>query len=103
MPFKQDCATAAPLTHDSPLRNRAMVVIVQRIEPQEREMGQAIYNVIPYQGGWGVDHDGSTVGPYETKEAAYEATVAAGSIGLKEGHELQINVLGRSAERTAVA
>jgi hypothetical protein len=66
-------------------------------------MGQAIYNVTPYQGGWGVDHDGSTVGPYETKEAAYEATVAAGSIALKEGHELQINVPGRSADQTAVA
>lgn len=62
-------------------------------------MGQAIYNVVPYQDGWGVDHDGTIVGPYETREAAYEATVAAGSIALKEGHELLISVRGPSAER----
>ena len=66
-------------------------------------MGQAIYKVVPYENGWGVDHDGKIVGPYETKEAAYEATVAAGSIALKEGHDLQILVPGRSADRTAVA
>jgi hypothetical protein len=85
------------------MRNRVIVVTVHCSELKERQMGQAIYNVIPYKSGWGVSHDGSTVGPYETKEAAYEATVAAGSIALKDGHELQINVPGRSTVRTAVA
>ena len=57
-------------------------------------MGQAIYRIVPHKDGWGVDHDGKIGGPYETKEAAYEATVAAGSLALKQGHELQISVPG---------
>lgn len=66
-------------------------------------MGQAIYKVLPYQTGWGVAHDGKTVGPYETREAAYEAAVAAGSLALKEGHDVEISVPGKHAERTAFA
>lgn len=42
-------------------------------------MGQAIYRIGPYRDGWGVEHDGVTQGPYETKEAAFEATVTAAS------------------------
>ena len=53
-------------------------------------MGQATYRIEPFETGWGVTHDGSTVGPYETKEAAYEATVAAASIALREGHAIEI-------------
>ena len=53
-------------------------------------MGMAVYRIEPYETGWGVTHDGKTVGPYETKEAAYEATVAAGSIALREGHAIEI-------------
>ena len=53
-------------------------------------MGSAIYKILPYQGGWGVAHDGKTVGPYETKEAAFEATVAAASIAMKQGHSVEI-------------
>ena len=62
-------------------------------------MGQAIYRILPHQTGWGVAHDGSTVGPYETKEAAFEATVAAASIAMKEGHSVEITAPGREAER----
>ena len=43
-------------------------------------MGSAIYKIVAYEGGWGVAHDGSTTGPYATKEAAFEATAAAASI-----------------------
>ena len=62
-------------------------------------MGSAIYRILPYQSGWGVAHDGSTVGPYETREAAFEATVAAASIAMKEGHAVEITAPGRDAER----
>ena len=62
-------------------------------------MGSAIYRILPYQKGWGVAHDGSTVGPYETRGAAFEATVAAASIAMKEGHAVEITAPGRDAER----
>ncbi len=60
-------------------------------------MGHAAYKVLPYQQGWGVEHDGETVGPYETREAAYEAIVAAGSMAMREGHSLSIEVPARPA------
>lgn len=62
-------------------------------------MGQAIYKILPYQEGWGVAHDGDTVGPYETREAAFEASVAAASIAMKQGHSVEITAPGREAER----
>lgn len=62
-------------------------------------MGMAAYRIEPYQSGWGVTHDGATVGPYETKEAAYEATVAAASIAMRDGHAIEITAPGREAER----
>jgi hypothetical protein len=65
-------------------------------------MGMAAYRIVPYQSGWGVDHDGKTKGPYETKEAAYEATIAAASIAMREGHAIEIAAPGREAERASV-
>jgi hypothetical protein len=62
-------------------------------------MGMASYKIEPYQSGWGVHHDGETVGPYETREAAFEATVAAASLALKEGHALEIKAAGPDAQR----
>jgi hypothetical protein len=64
-------------------------------------MGSAIYKILPYETGWGVAHDGDTVGPYETKEAAFEATVAAASIAMKQGHGVEITAPGREADRPA--
>jgi hypothetical protein len=61
-------------------------------------MGSAAYRIAPHDGGWGVSHDGDTVGPYETKEAAFEATVAAASIAMREGHSIEITAPGREAE-----
>lgn len=51
-------------------------------------MGLAAYKVIRYQSGWGVEHDGAAKGPYETKEAAFEDSVAAAShrAGPRPGH-----------------
>ena len=62
-------------------------------------MGIAAYKIEPYQTGWGVTHDGKTVGPYETKEAAYEASVAAASMALREGHAIEITAPGRHENR----
>lgn len=58
-------------------------------------MGTAAYRIDRYQTGWGVNHDGKTVGPYETLEAAYEATVAAASMALREGHAIEITAPSR--------
>ena len=58
-------------------------------------MGVAAYRIEPFQTGWGVKHDGETVGPYETLEAAYEATVAAASMALREGHAIEISAPSR--------
>jgi hypothetical protein len=67
---------------------------------EEAIMGMASYSIEPYQSGWGVKHDGETVGPYETKEAAFEATVAAASLALKEGHALEITAPGEEIQRS---
>jgi len=64
-------------------------------------MGMASYSIEPYQSGWGVKHDGETVGPYETKVAAFEATVAAASLALREGHALEITAPGKDIHRSA--
>jgi hypothetical protein len=64
-------------------------------------MGSAIYKIVPYEGGWGVAHDGSIGGPYATKEAAFEATAAAASIAMHEGHAIEISAPGRDADPLA--
>jgi hypothetical protein len=63
---------------------------------RENAMGSAIYKIIPYESGWGVAHDGSTVGPYMTREAAFDATAAAASLALREGHSIEITAPARS-------
>jgi hypothetical protein len=64
-------------------------------------MGYAIYKIVPYQEGWGVAHDGSTKGPYATKEAAFEATAAAASIAMREGHAIEITAPGHESDGLA--
>ena len=64
-------------------------------------MGFAIYRIVPYQDGWGVAHDGSTTGPYVNKEAAFEASAAAASIAMRDGHAVEITAPGREADRLA--
>lgn len=64
-------------------------------------MGMAAYRIAPYQDGWGVSHDGKTTGPYQTKEAAFEATAAAASMALREGHAIDITAPGADAGTTA--
>lgn len=66
-------------------------------------MGQASYKVVPNGDGWSVDHDGDRNGAYATKEAAFEAIVAAAANAIKSGHQISISVPGREAgNRTAL-
>ena len=64
-------------------------------------MGSAVYKIVPYEEGWGVAHDGDIGGPYATKEAAFEATAAAASLALREGHAIEISAPGREADALA--
>ena len=60
-------------------------------------MGFASYAIIDTNKGWGVLHDGDVEGEYATKEAAFEAAVAAASLAVREGHEVHVSVPSRAA------
>jgi len=60
-------------------------------------MGLAQYAIVPVRDEWGVLHDGDVRNTYATKEAAFESAVAAASLALREGHEVQVSVPGREA------
>jgi hypothetical protein len=66
---------------------------------QDREtvMGLAQYQILPQGDEWGVLHDGQVRNKYATKEAAFEAAVAAASLAIREGHEVHISVPDRSS------
>ena len=48
-------------------------------------MGIASYEVVGSGGVWRVKHDGEPVGSYQTKEAAFEAAVAAAAVAVRDG------------------
>jgi hypothetical protein len=55
-------------------------------------MQLARYEVVENGKSWAVSHDGQAEGEYATKEAAFEAAVAAASLAIKQGHEVSISV-----------
>ena len=57
-------------------------------------MGIASYEVVGSRGVWRVKHDGEPVGSYESKEAAFEAAVAAAALAVRDGYEVQVSVPG---------
>jgi hypothetical protein len=61
-------------------------------------MGLAQYMITKGSDGWTVLHDGQSKNDYATKEAAFEAAVAAASHAIKEGHEVHVSVPGRDGE-----
>jgi hypothetical protein len=61
---------------------------------QEVLMGLASYKIVGRGGEWRVRHDGREENIYQTKESAFEAAVAAASLALRQGHEVQIGVPG---------
>ena len=64
-------------------------------------MGLAQYQILPQGDEWGVLHDGDVKNRYATKEAAFEATAAAASIAMHEGHAVEITAPGRDSDRLA--
>jgi hypothetical protein len=46
---------------------------------------------------WAISHDGKVEGDYLTREAAFEAAVAAASLAIREGHAIQISAPGFQA------
>ena len=60
-------------------------------------MGFASYAIIATDKGWGILHDGDVEGEYATKEAAFEAAVAAASLSVRDGHEVHVSVPSRGA------
>ena len=58
-------------------------------------MGLAAYDIVGDNAEWRVKHDGKAENVYETKEAAFEAAVAAASLALRQGHEVRVTVPGR--------
>ena len=53
-------------------------------------MGLAAYDIVGGAGEWRVRHDGKAENVYETKEAAFEAAIAAASLALRQGHEVRV-------------
>ena len=53
-------------------------------------MGLAEYMIVAQGDEWGVQHDGNVNNRYATKEAAFEAAVAAASLAIREGHEVRL-------------
>lgn len=60
-------------------------------------MGMATYAVIDVNNEWTVLHDGDTEGRFETKEAAFEAAIAAASHAIRQGHEVHVSAPGHQA------
>lgn len=67
-------------------------------------MGQAFYEILGASGEWRVRHDGRSVNVHETKEAAFEAAVAAASLALRQVHEVRVSAPGsETATGAAIA
>ena len=64
-------------------------------------MGIAKYEIFGKGGVWRIRHDGKLENEYATKEAAFEAAIAAASIALSEGHD--VTVTAPSSETTTGA
>lgn len=66
-------------------------------------MGLAAYDIIANGNGWSIRHDETNEGKYDTKEAAFEAAIAAASLAIKQGHEIRVTAPGHDAgNRTAL-
>ena len=53
-------------------------------------MGIAKYEILGTEGTWRVLHDRKAENEYATKEAAFEAAIAAESLALRESHEVTV-------------
>ena len=60
-------------------------------------MGLASYAIIEKGEAWTILHDGEANNDYASKEAAFEAAVAAASLAIRQGHEVHVSVPGHEA------
>lgn len=64
-------------------------------------MGMAAYEISGHGKKWRVSHDGKSANVYETKEAAFEAAVAAASLAMRAGHEIKISAPASDTANTS--
>lgn len=65
-------------------------------------MRTAHVRVIPYEGGWGAEMDGSTAGPYVSKEAALEALLGPIMNEIKRGAAIDLRIPGSAGGDSAL-
>ncbi|TYL89178.1 hypothetical protein FXB40_36965 [Bradyrhizobium rifense] len=53
-------------------------------------MALAAYQIFGEAGEWRIRHDGQSHNVYQTKEAAFEAAVAAASLALRQGYAVTV-------------
>jgi hypothetical protein len=56
-------------------------------------MGQRVYNIVKAPIGWSLFRDRQRLGGHVSAEAALEAATQAGTVDVRQGHSIQINVL----------
>ncbi|WP_371345017.1 hypothetical protein [Ancylobacter sp. IITR112] len=59
--------------------------------------GSAVYRLRGSEGEWRVDADGEVGMAYASKEAAFEAAVAAATNAIRDGYDVTITVPGAGA------
>jgi hypothetical protein len=65
-------------------------------------MKSANFEIKRHEDGWGVEHDGSVNGPYDTKEAAFESAVLPASNAIKLGYAVSITVAASEGREPAL-
>jgi hypothetical protein len=62
----------------------------------------ANYTIDERADGWTVTHDGDVTGPYDTREAAFEAALGPASNAIKLGYAVSITVAAPSKNTSAL-
>ncbi|MDR6951672.1 hypothetical protein J2X65_001021 [Ancylobacter sp. 3268] len=68
----------------------------------EHREGHDVYEIAGREGAWHVVYGGKAGMTYATKEAAFEAAVAAASNALKDGNEVTVHVPARAPGESAL-